>query len=317
MQTGETRGRTSLLVSTTIAPRLLIVANATREAPDGHPRASLFAGLTLSFGAGGTATIGGERAAGQVRSFAEVQRSLPTGAGYGYRLRAEDRDRQLWAGTLEYQNQYGRYEMRRERVGGADHSTIRATGGIVAIGGRLYASRPVQNSFALVRVPDVKGVRAYANRQEVGRTNAKGDLLVPDLLSYYGNLLNISDEDVPFGYEIERIQTTIAPPHRGGALVTFPVRRVQQTVGRVEIDAEGEVTIPAYGTLALMVDGVSITSPIGANGEFYFEDVAPGRHPAMLQHRGRSCAFEVDVPVSHSPVNQLGAITCVDSHTQP
>jgi outer membrane usher protein FimD/PapC len=35
------------------------------------------------------------------------------------------------------------------------------------------------------------------SNQEVGRTNKEGNLLVPNLLSYYGNILNISDQDVP------------------------------------------------------------------------------------------------------------------------
>ena len=67
----------------------------------------------------------------------------------------------------------------------------------MAIGGGLHATRPVQESFALVRVPGMKGVRAYLSHQEVGRTNRNGDVLVPNLLPYYGNRLDIADEDVP------------------------------------------------------------------------------------------------------------------------
>jgi outer membrane usher protein len=201
--------------------------------------------------------------------------------------------------------------MQREQIDRVDHTTVSVAGGLATIGGGVYPSRPIQSSFALVRVPQVKGVRTYANRQEVGRTNRKGDLLIPDLLPYYGNLVNISDEDIPLNYEIRRVQMTIAPPHRGGALVTFPVTRVQITVGTVRLDARGRMTVPAYGELTITAGDERLTSPIGANGEFYFENVAPGRHRAVLEYAGTSCTFEVEIPAAASPVNQIGSVTCV------
>lgn len=308
---GEARERTSLLASARVTRKLDLVASGTRGLQDGRPVRQLFAGLTLSFGTGDTATVAAERLADHVQTVAEVRRPMPVGTGYGYRLRAEDGARRLWTGTLEYQNKYGRYEMHRERVAGVEHTRLSATGGLVTIGGGVYASRPIQSSFALVRVPQVRGVRAYANHQEVGRTNGKGDLLIPDLLSYYGNLVNISDEDIPLNYEIGRVQMTIAPPHRGGALVTFPVTRVQSTVGTVRLEARGQITVPAYGKLTMSVDGRPVSSPVGANGEFYFDNLTPGRHRTVLEYAGRSCAFDVEIPPSKSSVNQLGAVTCI------
>jgi outer membrane usher protein FimD/PapC len=77
----------------------------------------------------------------------------------------------------------------------------------------------VRNSFALVRVPGVDGVRAYASHQEIGRTNRRGNLLIPDLLPYYGNELNIADTDIPIDYTVPDVRITLAPPYRGGAVV--------------------------------------------------------------------------------------------------
>ena len=55
-------------------------------------------------------------------------------------------------------------------------TAVWASGSIVGIGGRLFATRPVDQSFALVRVPGVPDVRAYLSNQEIGRTNGHGDL---------------------------------------------------------------------------------------------------------------------------------------------
>lgn len=76
-------------------------------------------------------------------------------------------------------------------------------------------------------------MRAYASHQQVGRTNRKGNLLVPGLLPYYGNTVSIAEQDIPLDRSVEATQRIIAPPFRGGALVTFPVRRTQHSTGRV------------------------------------------------------------------------------------
>jgi len=312
---GGVRRRTSLLLSATVAPRLQLVASAAHGVQDGRPVRDVFGGVTVSVG-GGTGTLGVENADGHVRRFGELHRPLPVGTGYGYRLRAEDGDRRLWSGLLEQHNRYGRYEVRRERLGQADHTTVTLSGGIVAIGGGVHASRPVQGSFALVRVPDVAGVRAYVNRQEAGRTNRHGDLLVPDLLAHYGNLLNIADEDVPLGFDIGDVEQTIAPPHRGGALVLFPVRRLQGVAGRVRIARGQQSTIPAYGTLTV-TGPQPVSSPVGADGEFYLEPLGQGRHPAVVTHQGRTCAFDLSVPASDASVTVLGTVTCTAAEEQP
>ena len=140
--------------------------------------------------------------------------------------------------------------------------------------------------------------------------------MVPDLLAYYGNLLNIADEDVPLGYDIGRVQQTVAPPHRGGALVLFPVRRLQSVAGRVRLANGQEVTIPAYGTLTVTGPD-TVSSPIGADGEFYLEQLGEGRHPATLTYHGRTCAFDLAVPSSDAPVNQVGTVTCTLAEEQP
>src|ERR1700687_4599161 len=104
-------------------------------------------------------------------------------------------------------------------------------GGIAAIGGGLYATRPLQQGFALIQVPGVEGVRGYFENQEVGRTNSSGNLLVPNMLPYYGDGLSIADRDVPIGYGIGKLREVVAVPNHGGAVVRFDVARVESVTG--------------------------------------------------------------------------------------
>ena len=82
-------------------------------------------------------------------------------------------------GVARYQGAHGRYELRQETIGSESTTTLSTMGAIVGIGGGVFATRPVEESFALVRVPGVEGVRAFASHQEIGKTGRRGDLLVP------------------------------------------------------------------------------------------------------------------------------------------
>jgi outer membrane usher protein len=267
--------------------------------------------LTLAFG-GRIASTSVSRGRDGMRTAVDVQQPLPVNRGFGYQLHAETGERNASAALLQYQGPYGRYEVRNERTtaAGAGHTTVNVAGAIVGIGGGLYATRPVRNSFALVRVPGVTGVRAYSSHQEIGRTNRKGDLLIPDLLPYYGNELNIADTDIPLDYVVPDVDITLAPPYRGGAVVLFPVQRVQRVTGSIVIvDRAGEQQ-PAFGELAVVVAGETLLSPLGAKGEFYFENLREGRHPADVRFDGTSCRFVLTVPRSEAPALDVGDVKC-------
>jgi outer membrane usher protein len=246
-----------------------------------------------------------------------MQQPLPVGTGFGYQLHGEASGmRNASSAMLQYQGAYGRYEVRREMVGTDGHTNVSIAGALVGIGGGLYATRPVRNSFALVRVPGVDGVRAYSSHQEIGRTNRRGNLLIPDLLPYYGNELNIADTDIPIDYTVPDVRVTLAPPYRGGAVVLFPVRRIQRATGTVVLLTSAGEEQPSFGEITLVAAGERMTSPLGNAGEFYFENLPEGRHEASVTHEGRSCVFMLTVPQSTEPAITLGTFKCTVSQAR-
>ena len=54
----------------------------------------------------------------------------------------------------------------------------------------------------------------------------------------------------------------------------------------------------------------SFESPIGADGEFYLENVPPGRHPAEVLYEQKACVFTIEIPVSAASVVNLGIVRC-------
>jgi outer membrane usher protein FimD/PapC len=73
----------------------------------------------------------------------------------------------------------------------------------------------------------------------------------------------------------------------------------------------GESSVPQYGEIALTVDGKAVTSPIGADGAFYFENLVPGTYPAVVtSSQGESCAMGFVVPQAEERMVKMGVVTC-------
>lgn len=310
LQDASVRLRSDLIASARLSRYTHLMATAGRVEDRGARHFEVAVGLMVMFGARTSATTSVTNGPDGVHAAMDVQRPLPMGTGYGYQLRTDDHRGGLPSGAVQYQGPFGRYEVRHESAGGRPHTSVNVSGAIVGIGGGLFASRPVRSSFALVQVPGVKDVRGFSSNQEIGRTNGSGNILVPDLLPYYGNLLNIADTDIPIDYVIPRVQATVAPPYRGGALVRFPVRRVQRSEGRVLVVVDGVERAPTYGELRVDVDGERLASPIGASGQFYFENLPAGRHSAVVESQDGTCTFSLEVPVADGASANLGVIRC-------
>jgi len=316
---GGSRDRIQLSANLRLASRasLFLIASDSREAEmNGLLRTDrrLQATLHLSAFPGLTARFSGELTADGLRSTAEIQKPLPSGIGYGYRVTAGRAGEQTdGGGELRYQGSFGLYELSHQTSAGVGATSFHTAGGLVAIGGGVYATRPIQSGFALVQVPGVPGVRVYRSNQEIGRTGARGDFLVPDLLADYGNRLKIADQDLPMDYTVEAGEKTVAPPQRGGMVVRFPVWRLRAFKGKIVLRSGGEERAPYPGRLTVTAGGKDFTSPVGTAGEIYLENVPPGEHPAVVESDGGSCAFRLIVPEGETVLSDLGRLVCIVS----
>jgi outer membrane usher protein len=306
---GISRERTGLLSTIHVARNVELTASVTRVRDErGHGREA-YAGITILFGKSTASAALVQDGRGN-RMTVDAQRSLPVGEGYGYQMHAESGDGMAY-GVARYQTKYGRYELRQEQLYGESNTTVTAAGSIVGIGGGLYASRPVQESFALVRIPGVEGVRAFASHQEVGKTGRKGDLLVPDLQAYYANILDVADGDIPLQYAVPDVGQTLALPYRGGAVAEFGVQKIQRVVGVITVADQGGERIPSYGEITVTAKGREVSSPIGSSGRFYFEDLPAGTHSAVVRDSaGRECSLILTVPLSDGTLVNLGPVRC-------
>ena len=236
-----------------------------------------------------------------------IQRDLPLGEGFGYRLRAGSQGpRQA---EIDYQNRYGTYSAEVAQAQGTTGERVSASGGVELIGGNAFFSRGINESFGLVRLPGYPDVRVYSENQEIGRTNAAGELIVPRLLPYQKNTLRIEQGDLPFDAEFDVLAQDAVPFARSGVVVEFAIKPARGAL--VRIVQEDGVPVPAGAQVR--VEGQPAVFPVALGGEAYLTGLSARNraHATWLDH---DCAFEFDYPVSADPQPRLGPFVCRALH---
>ncbi len=254
----------------------------------------------------------------------QAQKNPPLGEGFGYRVallregsgdeRATDVNPSFqWNGkygiyTAEYAGRYGSGRRKDETY------LFSAAGGVGWVGGTLGFSRPIIDSFGLVEVAELRGVRVYQNNQEIGKTNAAGSLFLPNLASYDDNLLSIDDKDIPIDYSLATVKKYVSPPLRSGSVIRFPATRIQSVTGMLKFKRDGEVQAVEFEEVTLDVGGKKVAFPTGKGGEFYLENLGPGTYQASFQVGERTCRFSLTIPRTNDFLIDLGEIICADQH---
>ena len=306
-----TQNQASATDSTRIGKRLNLNFSVTRALTgNSTPVNEVFVGLSYFFGHETVGTISGDTLNGYSGTVA-LQKALPLGTGYGYLLQAREGYQEQENAFFQYQNDYGRYEDDYTRAAGQNSNILSIAGGLVEIDGHVIATRPVQNGYALVEVPGLANVPAEWSNQVIGTTNKAGNVLLPNLLPYYGNQISIADSNIPIDYSIEVDRKVISVPFRGGGVVTFPVHKVQQVTGTISVQVGGRAVIPALGDLSVDVGGRTFDSPLGRKGQFYFDSIPAGRYPASVDFSAGVCKFDFEVTKSDKPTLKLGEQICV------
>ncbi|MCT7951350.1 fimbria/pilus outer membrane usher protein [Ancylothrix sp. C2] len=310
----EFRNRLSLFSSIRVAPKMNVFISASQaNQPSQGLDNSLYVGLSYFFGNNTSGSIGYQNQNDQATITASLENPLSSNNGFGYRLRAQTQNEvNTNDATLLYQTNFGRYELNYYNAGDNNSLSLNAAGGVAWIGGSPFLSRPLENSYVLVRVPGIEGVRVYLNNNEVGRTNSQGNLVVTNLLPYYSNRISITTEDIPLNYTIDKSSQNVAVPTRAGGIVEFGLVKVQNFVGKILIeDATGKSISPSYGELRVKVGDKEMMSPLGNLGEFYLENILPGKYNAEVKYQEGFCRFEIEVPALEEQFINLGTLRCL------
>ena len=305
----------SLLVSYSrkITDRSNVIANFKRDIENRINEFNI--SINYYFNYGITASSGYQRTDGNSSERIQVTKNLPLGEGVGGRAsfeanQAESRNFNNYNLQLLYNAKYGQYGAEFISTDRAETYSFSAAGGLTFVKDSLNFSRPIQDSFALVKVGDLKEVRVYLNNQEIGRTGNSGKILIPNLGSYYENQISINDKDIPMEYALSEVMKYVSPLLRSGSYIEFGTMKIQGFTGTLKVKVGQEIKPLEYIEFKLMVEGKELLSPTGKGGEFYLENIKSGKYRGELRYLDKDYSFDIIIPKSDEIIVDLGEIIC-------
>lgn len=262
--------------------------------------------VTVPLGEQRSASFGVSHQSGNTTPFAEIQRSLPAGTGYGYRLATQLGSNASSQGELDYQNDVGTYDVSAFHAGGQTLYQGGLSGGFGYVGGDFFASRTIDDSFAVVEVPGQANVDVYAQNQVVGQTDSHGYAVIPRLNPYQENHIGYDPRNLPLDTDIADANMTLVPYFRSGLVAHFSVKS-QHGVTFVVRLPDGR-PIPAGAVIE--VPGQPTPFPVGYDGQAYVVGLS-AKTRLKASWADQSCVFTVEVPPpGKDPLPDLGIFTC-------
>lgn len=245
----------------------------------------------------------------------ELARTVPIGPGFGYRV-----DAQRSAGISQVRPQIQlntdlqEYTLGMSRTFGSDANSTAAeasvAGAFAYVGGVGKFTRPIYDSFAIIKAGDLEGVSVRQNSQDAGRTGRDGTVLASTVGSYVENRFTLDANTVPIDTIIGQNSVVVVPALRGGVLVDFALRPQRAVSGILVLRRDREER-PLGGIDAVLAsETTQLQLFTAADGAFYIEDAAPGSYRAEIRADGGSCNVSLSVTAeARMPLN-VGKVYC-------
>lgn len=244
---------------------------------------------------------------GEIDAYTSTGRSPSYEGGFGWRLLAGRRRDEQRAEANSYY--FGRYGQASADVSVASQTSalrVGASGGLVAADGHLFATRRVDDGFAIVEVPGYADVGVGLGSNYLTRTDSSGTALVPRLMAYQNNSVRVNPSDLPISAELDSIEQIAVPAWRSGVKVRYPVREGRGALVRLLLE-DGE---PAPAGAVVSIEGEKEEFYVARRGESFVTGLKPANR-LSLRWKGRFCAIDVALPPDAADeIPRIGPFVC-------
>jgi outer membrane usher protein len=172
--------------------------------------------------------------------------------------------------------------------------------------GKLFASRRVDDSFALVEVPGYSDIGVGFQGSMLARTDKDGMALVPRLLPYQANRIRLDPSELPISAELDTIEKIVVPAARSGVSIRFPVRTGRGALVRI-VMAGGEPA-PAGARIELAGDDKEFF--VARRGEAFVTGLQ-AKNSLRMRWRDSSCGLSFELPPGGiDEIARVGPLVC-------
>lgn len=264
--------------------------------------------LVIPFSERGNASLSVSRdQQGITSQRATVSRSMPTDGGFSYDASWANQSSggDYKQASLSWRNQ--KVETSAGFYGDGDYSTEWAdvTGSLVLMDGSYFAANQVNDAFVLVKT-DYPDINVRYENQAMGKTDAKGYLLVPGISSYYPAKYDIDTLDLPADMTTSSVEQRFAVKRDSGYLLHFPIEPLR--AASVVVHDQQRNPLPV-STQIIRPD--SATEYVGWDGIVWMENLREKNVFRAETPDGRHCEAELDVPGGRpKSLQTYGPLTC-------
>lgn len=294
----------SLTYTTSLFDRATIYATAYKDFSRTESYGATF-GLSFALDARRTtnASLGNDRSGTYAGLQASQSATRP--GEWGWRVYDTEGSLDRHVGEVEYRAQSARLTAGVDQTRSDTALRAGVQGALAMLGGGMFASNLIQDSFAVVDA-GLPRVAVLQENRMVGHTDGGGRLLVPGLRSYDNNRLAIGAENLPIDASVTETSRIVRPLERSGVLVRFPISRGASARLRL-VDAAGK-DLPVGS--AARLEGTGAVAPIGHGGETFFDGLAARNRLTVTLPGGGRCGVGFEFQASQGNLPSLGPFTC-------
>ncbi|MER8376077.1 fimbria/pilus outer membrane usher protein [Mesorhizobium sp. M1406] len=301
---GEQSQIVGLSYSQQIFKRSTLYATAFTDLED-RKSFGVFAGVSIPFGEGITASTGVEQGPNGVNVVADVAKAerLENGS-IGWRARTSEGDVPNRSAAVSYRAPFARFEAGVQQYDHDVRATARMDGAIAVAGGGVFAANRIDDAFAVVDV-GTPGVEVERQNRPVGKTDRRGRILVPDLNSYELNTISIDPKNLPVDADVPATRETVVPADRSGVVVKFGVSETPRAALVTIADKDGA---PLQAGLSGKLEGSSEDFFVGYDGQAYIRGLRAHNAIVIDLSDGKTCRAEFPykpVPGKQVVINDL------------
>lgn len=239
--------------------------------------------------------------------YAGVNTPVDQETGIGWRALGGTKARQNFAEAgLYYQGDRGFVSADLSTNPISQVARLNAQGALVAIDGHVFASRRLQESFALVEVKGYSDVGVGFQGTTFSHTDKDGLTLIPRLQPYQVNNIRLNANDLPFSAEIDSIEQQAVPTWRSGVKVSFPVRSGRGALIKIVLD-DGQ---PAPAGAQVELPGDNKEFFVARRGEAFVTGLQTD-NTLTLSWKGQQCRLVVTLPPGQpDEIPRVGPLAC-------
>lgn len=177
-----------------------------------------------------------------------------------------------------------------------------ARGALIGVDGTVRASRGIDDSFVMVKAPEVPGAKISRSGGREFTLDSTGRTIIDRVQSYSETRIQVVANSLPIDAAIGKLDNRVRVPSKAGVVLDLAVRRVRSVTFR--LIANGK---PA--PVGAVVEFAGLRNPVGIDGLVYIEEAGKGGE-AIVRMGQKSCILKVPAPPVDEALPDLGDLAC-------